>query len=101
MDSAKQTNGTECHDVEVDIRYVKEPDDGTPMSITDVHGDHEKVRDVRRLLVKDARPNVAEFTLEKNGFQYVNHEAPQEHFSDEFAIKERHYPEMEDLVTKL
>ena len=94
-------SGTTSHDVEVNIRYLKKPQDGTLLSIGEIHADNEQLRDERKLLVKDVRPNAANFSLEKNGFQYIHHEVPQDHFGDETAIKERHYPEMEALIAKL
>lgn len=90
----------EPHDVNVDIHYTKQPDDGARITIEALHSSDEKFRDIRKTLVKDVRRNVADYTLEKNGFQYVQHEVPQEHLKDDETIKAVHYPEIEAMILR-
>lgn len=89
------------HDVEADVFYVKEAEDRTAMTIEAIQGHDHRFRDVRKLVVKDIRDDAASFTLEKNGFQYMLHDVPKEHFTDEETIKTVHYPEMEKFITKM
>lgn len=87
--------------VEADIFYTREPEDGSPVTIESIHRADPKVKDVRRLLVKDVRQNVTDFTLEKNGFQYAHHSVPKDHFADDATIKSLHYPEIEAYIARL
>ena len=90
----------EPHDVHVDIHYIKEPEDGTQITQESIHVNDPRIRDVRNQLVKDIRNTVDQFELEKNGFQYVTHQVPPDHFVDEASIETAHYPEIESLIKK-
>jgi hypothetical protein len=89
----------EPHDVETEILYTKEADDEA-VTIEAIHRQEPKFRDVHKGVVKDVRPHVEDFTLEKHGFQYVHHSVPQDHFANDDAIKTIHYPEMEEFLAK-
>lgn len=90
----------ERHDVKTEILYTKEPQDGRPVTIEDIHSYNADFREIRSLVVKDVRPAVSEYTLEKHGFQYVEHQVSQDHFIDEATIKSVHYPEVEAFIAK-
>ena len=48
--------------------------------------------------IRDGRPLRGEFTLEKHGFEFVDHETAVENFFDADQLKSVYYPEIEQLV---
>lgn len=95
-----QSDAGKVHDVDTQVYYVKEAEDSTSMTIEALQAHDPRFSDVRRTSVKDVRDDVASYTLEKHGFQYVSHDVPQDHFKDEETIKTVHYPEMEKFILK-
>lgn len=62
----------------------------------------EALQDNRKVLIRDVRGNITDYTLEKNGFQYVVHEfSAVDNWSDEETVKTVHIPEAEKLVQKM
>jgi hypothetical protein len=62
----------------------------------------EALQEKKNVLVRDIRGNMSDYTLEKNGFQYVVHEfSAVEDWSDEEIVKAVHIPEAEKLVQKM
>ena len=51
--------------------------------------------------VHDARGREAEFSLDKNGFQWVHWPSVEKDFTDDEVIKERYYPEVERLLKEV
>ncbi len=50
--------------------------------------------------IKDLRPVVSDFTLDKCGFEMVKHESKEKDFLDEDHVRETYYPEVIDIVKK-
>lgn len=48
--------------------------------------------------VHDISGNEDKYTLDSHGFQYVKHESGEKEFEDEEKIKEKYYPEVEQLL---
>lgn len=62
----------------------------------------EALQDKKTVLIRDVRGNMSDYTLEKNGFQYVIHEfSGVDDWSDEEIVKTVHIPEAEKLVQKM
>jgi hypothetical protein len=54
--------------------------------------------DPRRVQIRNGRPLVDGFTLERNGFRFVGHDTKVADFFDEEQVRQVYYPEMEALV---
>nr|VWO99179.1 N/A [Ganoderma boninense] len=54
--------------------------------------------DPRDVTVHDARGRESEFSLDTNGFQFVNYPSVEKEFDDDERIKEVYYPEVEKLL---
>ncbi|KAI0373735.1 hypothetical protein BV20DRAFT_937342 [Pilatotrama ljubarskyi] len=78
---------------EAPYQYVQEPPEGKPP--TNIGSDPHPV------LVHDARGHEDEFSLDKNGFQYVKWPSVEKEFDDEERIKEKYYPEVEEILKKV
>jgi hypothetical protein len=59
-------------------------------------GTHER----RPMTVRNGRPLAGEFSLDKNGFEFVRHETKVKDFFDAEELKRVYYPEVEALVKK-
>ncbi len=73
-------------------RYV-EPVEGKPR--TNVGSDPQPA------VVHDARGREAEFSLDKNGFQFVRWPSVEKDFTDDNVIKEKYYPEVERILKEV
>ena len=73
-------------------RYV-EPQEGKPQ--TNVGSDPQSA------VVHDVRGHEAEFSLDKNGFQFVHWPSVEKDFTDDDLIKEKYYPEVEKLLKEI
>ena len=51
--------------------------------------------------IQDGRPMIEDFSLEREGFVFVNHETKVKDFYDEDELRSVYYPEMEQLVKDL
>ncbi|KAL1950711.1 hypothetical protein VTO73DRAFT_5835 [Trametes versicolor] len=51
--------------------------------------------------IRDARTAQEELTLDKNGFQFVKWPSVESEFKDDERIKEKYYPEVEELLKKV
>ena len=52
----------------------------------------------RRVTLRNGRPHIDEFDIEKHGFRFVRHDTRVADFYDENEIRRVYYPEMEALV---
>lgn len=57
-----------------------------------------ETREVHRVRIRNGRPLAGSFTLDVNGFRFINHETRAADFYDETALRAVYYPEMERLV---
>ena len=92
---------TKPHDVETDIVYFKSAEDGSVATIQDIASNDTRFCDVRRVLMRDIRGKEKDFTLEEHGFQFVEHQVPEDACSSEESIKNVHYRDMENFVKDL
>lgn len=100
-EATHKSYGVSPHDVEADIYYTKpSSNNGTPVTIDQIQGHEPEFLETRKLLIKDVRPNLSNFTLDRNGFQYLTHAVPAEHLASEDAIKTQHFPELESFLIK-
>ncbi|KAI1791827.1 hypothetical protein LXA43DRAFT_1136456 [Ganoderma leucocontextum] len=84
-------------DVPTTMNYFKALDDEPPRfsarsNITNVGSDPQPA------VVHDVRGREAEFSLDKNGFQFVRWPSVEKDFTDEEVIKEKYYPEVERIL---
>jgi len=71
-------------------RYVMEPPPGVPA--------WNGIEDPHQVRIEDARGREAEFTLDRNGFAFVNAPSQVRDFYDAEEIKAVYYPEVERLL---
>lgn len=77
---------------EAPYQYVLDPPAGTEKNNIGL--------DPHPVVVHDARGRESEFSLDKNGFQFVKHDSQEKEFTDEERIKEVYYKEVEELLKK-
>jgi hypothetical protein len=97
----KHSSSAEPIDVEVDIHYFKEPEDGTAAGREDLASNNPKSCDTRLTIIRDIRGQEHNFKLEVNGFEYFHHPAPEPSELEDEKIKETYYLEMESVVKKM
>ncbi len=73
-------------------RYV-EPPEGKPSTNIGL--------DVQPAVVHDVRGSESEFSLDKNGFQFVHWPSVEKDFTNDDVIKEKYYPEVERILTEV
>jgi hypothetical protein len=56
------------------------------------------VRDPRRVVIHNGRPQAGEFALEREGFRFVRHDTRVADFFDDHEVRRAYYPEMQALV---
>ncbi|KAH8104736.1 hypothetical protein BXZ70DRAFT_922158 [Cristinia sonorae] len=61
---------------------------------------HNLGSDPHPVVVRDARVNESDFTLDKNGFQFVKHVSQEKDFVDDEKIKDVYYKEVEEILRK-
>ncbi len=71
--------------------YAYDPPPGTPRS--------NAVYEPHRVLIRNARPIVADLSLDRQGFALVRHDSVVRDFYDEDELRRVYYPEAEQLVT--
>jgi hypothetical protein len=55
-------------------------------------------RDPRRVTIRNGRPLVERFTLERDGFRFIRHDTKMTNFLDDAEVRRVYYPEMEALI---
>ena len=58
-------------------------------------------QELRPMTVRDGRPLIGEFSLDKHGFEFVEHKTRVGDFFDEQQLKSVYYPEVEQLIKKV
>jgi len=92
---------SEHHDVQAEIYYFKDADDGTHPEIGEIVNLTPKFLEIRQVTIKDVRGVEKSYTLEEHGFQFVHHTASMKYFGDEKAVESEHFPEVEAFVKKV
>ncbi len=54
--------------------------------------------DPRQVVIRNGRPHVKDFVLDREGFRFVRHDTKVADFFDEAEVRRVYYPEMEALV---
>ncbi|KAK0751776.1 hypothetical protein B0T18DRAFT_478584 [Schizothecium vesticola] len=94
------------HHLQTTVNYYADPGDGSPP--TPVYVGSTQVTNKRPTIsvpvtVTDVTGNESAFTLDVHGFAYHRHESAEaaDGFHDETALKQRYYPECEELLRTL
>lgn len=74
------------------VNYTFEPPPGVPWRTGEV--------DARRVQITDARQAAQPPTLDRNGFQLLQHDSAVRDFADEQTIRDVYYPEAEELIRR-
>ncbi|KAI1379883.1 hypothetical protein F4677DRAFT_442079 [Hypoxylon crocopeplum] len=87
-------------DVDTVLNFYKDPEDGSAPhpTYTDKPETYERPISPHAVHITDVTGKEAEYTLDKNGFQYHRHVAQEKDFLDEDHIKAVYYPETEQLL---
>ena len=75
----------------------------TPITLVGEHGGRDQrtgggLPDPRRVRIHNGRPEADRFSLEENGFRFVQHMSRVADFFDEAELRRVYYPEMEALI---
>jgi hypothetical protein len=65
------------------------------------HGHRTGTPDPRRMTIENGRPLAGEFSLEENGFVFIEHKTSVRSFFDAEELKSVYYREVEQLVSKV
>ncbi|KAL7621070.1 hypothetical protein AAE478_008382 [Parahypoxylon ruwenzoriense] len=97
---ATETATASLYDVDTELNYYKDPEDGSPPhpTYTDRPETYERPTSAHQVHITDVTGREAEFTLDGNGFQYHRHTAEEKDFIDDDHIKAVYYPETEKLL---
>ena len=95
---AELSNGPK--DVHTEFHYFKDNEDGSPPhpTYTDRPETYEREHLTYPAIVHDVRGREAEFTLDKDGFEFVRRPVQEKDFLDDEVIKAGYYPEVEQLL---
>ena len=91
-------------DVPTTLNYFKPLDDEPPHIDAYAIQDKPKTnigKEPHPAVVHDARGREAEFSLDKNGFQWVHWPSIEKDFTDDEVIKEKYYPEVERILKEV
>ncbi|TBU47603.1 hypothetical protein BD309DRAFT_458686 [Dichomitus squalens] len=91
-------------DVPTTLNFYKPLTDEPPHSYAYAVEDKPQTNigsDPHPAVVHDARGREAEFSLDKNGFQWVHWPSVEKDFVDDEVIKEKYYPEVERLLKEV
>lgn len=88
------------HDVNTTLNYYKPNADGSPPHPTyvDRPETYDRPVEAHDTIVRDVTGKEKDYTLDGNGFQFHNHVSVEKDFLDDAQIKERYYPETEQLL---
>lgn len=92
------------HNVATTLNYWDDPGDGslpTPIFIGKGRVSNKRPHRPHDFVVSDITGEEDGYTLDKHGFQYVQHESLEESFTDEEGIRKTYYPECQQLLKRL
>ena len=97
--SATQTETKTESVVRAPLNFWKEPKDGKQIVVMPwASGQMEFNR--QEINVHDVRGHEAEFTLDKNGFQFIDAPTTFTKWDDDQAIWNEYFPSVEDIIKK-
>lgn len=83
------------------LYYYLEPKDGGQIQTYPGTAAEKRRKHVPfKMNVKEMRPIKDEFTLDKTGFELVDHVSKEKDFLDDKRVTEVYYPEVVDLIKK-
>jgi hypothetical protein len=90
-------------DVTSTFNYYRDPIDGSPPAPIDVCNPPAvpRVPIKKEAIVHDIRGSEDQYTLDKEGFQFVKHRSVEKDFVDDDRVTSVYYREIEDLVQKV
>ena len=81
------------------LNYYLEPEDGGDSEFAaGTVGEKRRRYRPAQVLINDIRGHEDDFTLDKNGFQFVKKDCTEKTFDNEERIKQTYYPEVVDLI---
>src|SRR6185437_5789257 len=87
--------------IEATVNYLLETDE-TPFTFTGGPGSTEVrsggTQDPHRVVIRNGRPYVDRFALERDGFHFIRHDTKVVDFFDPDEVRRVYYPEMEALI---
>lgn len=100
-----KASGNEKRSIETDLNYWKPVEnqrveaDFTSPEAAKVHEELAKLIETHKVLIHDIRGEESNYTLDTNGFQYVQHDVPElDDWSDEQKVTKVLIPATEKLV---
>ncbi len=87
-------------DVRTVLNYYKPNEDGSPphATYTDRPETYGRPVEEHGVTIHDVRGREADYSLDGNGFQFVQHSSAERDFADDDHIKAVYYPETEQLL---
>jgi hypothetical protein len=94
---------TERETLDATLNYFVDTQ-GMPVTVVATPGQSDKrlgggASDPHRVTLRNGRPHIGEFALERTGFRFVEHNTRVADFYDEDEIRRVYYPEMVALIT--
>ncbi|KIV90571.1 hypothetical protein PV10_07859 [Exophiala mesophila] len=88
------------HHVQTALNYYKDPGDGSlpPPSYVGKPETYERPVAPLDVQIYDVRGEEDKYDLDSHGFRFVQHESVEKDFLDDDLIKQRYYPEVEQLI---
>lgn len=88
--------------VRTTLNYFLEPEDGGDLSyLAGTVGEKRRKYRPAEVLVQDIRGREQDFTLDRNGFQLVQHDSLEKSFDNEDRITTQYYAECIELVKQI
>ena len=92
-------NGTSPHVAQTTISYYLDPSKGGYKEFyPGTAGSYRRKHEVHAFQVTDIKGHEKEFSLDREGFTFVQRESKEKDFENEEVIKDRLYPEISELV---
>ena len=83
------------------LYYYLEPKDGGQIQTYPGTAAEKRRKHVPHSVdIKDMRPIRSEFTLDKSGFELIDHVSAEKDFLDDERVKAVYYPEVVDIIKK-
>ena len=96
-----ETQKTSTDSIKASLNYLVDTGE-KPVTYTAKPGSSPEQRSGRyeghTVTIQDGRPMIDDFSLEREGFVFVNHETKVKDFYNEDELRSVYYPEMERLV---
>lgn len=93
----------QLHNVHTTMNFFKPNEDGSPPSPAYMARPEtfERPPETHNVLIQDVTGKESNFSLEKEGFQFVPHVSAEKDFADQERVKDVYYKEIDALLKKL